>query len=98
MGQIKEYGNFEVVAGCDLLEERVAEFCRKWEIPRNYTDFGEMLENENLDAILIATPNYAHMEPAVKALEGGINVYCENRLSFRLSLVTQPGLHNLPGV
>ncbi len=44
-----------------------------------YSDFREMLDRErgNIDAVIIATPDFAHAEQTVAALNAGLHVYCE---------------------
>jgi len=50
--------------------------------PNVYTDYREMLEKESdLDAVIVATPDWMHAEHANACLEKGINVYCEKMMS-----------------
>jgi predicted dehydrogenase len=47
-----------------------------------YVDYREMLENEEqLDAVLIATPDFCHAEQTIACLEAGRHVYCEAPMS-----------------
>ncbi|MBQ3087949.1 MAG: Gfo/Idh/MocA family oxidoreductase [Clostridia bacterium] len=74
----KELGLTEIVAFCDIIPER-AEMMRDEYFPdaKVYTDYREMIEKENPDAVDIATPNYLHSPMAVFALEHGCHVFCE---------------------
>ncbi len=69
----------EIVALCDIIEERV--LAAKKRLGREdiavYTDFKELIDNEKLDAVDIATPNRFHSIIAVYALEHGLHVFCE---------------------
>ncbi|MDI9433777.1 MAG: Gfo/Idh/MocA family oxidoreductase [Planctomycetota bacterium] len=48
----------------------------------SYVDCREMLDNEkDLDAVLIATPDFCHAEQTVASLEAGLHVYCEAPMS-----------------
>jgi len=50
-----------------------------------YTDYREMLDKEkDLDAVIIATPDFWHAEHAVACLKAGLNVYCEKEMSNTL--------------
>ena len=69
--------NVEVVALCDILEDRAKEQAAAHNIPAVYTDYKDVLEIEGLDAIDICTPNYLHSIIACEALEKGLNVFCE---------------------
>ena len=50
---------------------------------RAYVDHREMLEKERqqLDAVIIATPDFCHAEQAVACLKAGLHVYCEAPMS-----------------
>jgi len=45
-----------------------------------YRDYGRMLEEERLDAVLVATPTATHFEAAAAALERGLHVFVEKPL------------------
>lgn len=72
-----------------------------------FSDYDEMLESVDLDAVIIATPTKLHASMVRSALERGLAVFCEKPLclssndSFELAalaeqrgLVTQVGYHN----
>lgn len=47
-----------------------------------YEDYKQMLETEkNLDAVIIATPDFCHAEQTVACLKAGLHVYCESEMS-----------------
>lgn len=75
---ILECKNVEIVALCDIKPERAeakkAEYSLDCKI---YTDYYDMLANEEIDTVHIATPHYLHAEMAIKALDLGINVFLE---------------------
>ena len=51
-----------------------------------YVDYREMLVNEkDLDAVIIATPDFVHAEHAVACLKAGLHVYCEKEMSNTLA-------------
>lgn len=52
-----------------------------------YVDYKEMLDKEkdNLDAVLIATPDFCHAEQTIACLEAGLHVYCEKEMSNNLA-------------
>ncbi len=70
----------EIVALCDLIPEKCEKAIAANNLPANtpiYTDFREMIEKEELDAVDISTPNNFHSIIAVYALEHGLHVFCE---------------------
>ena len=47
-----------------------------------YADHREMLGAEkDLDAVIIATPDWVHAEQAIACLNAGVHVYCEKEMS-----------------
>ena len=84
-------GTRRVVCGALHPDPAVAlEESRGWPYPiRGYRSYDEMLEEElkipegdRLDYVLIVTPNHVHFDPARKALEAGIPVFCEKPLTL----------------
>ncbi|MHC4761863.1 MAG: Gfo/Idh/MocA family protein [Planctomycetota bacterium] len=50
-----------------------------------YVDYQEMLDKEkDLDAVIIATPDFWHAEHTIACLKAGLHVYCEKEMSNTL--------------
>ncbi len=49
-----------------------------------YTDLRKLLENKDIDAISIATPNHQHSIQAIWAMQAGKDVYCEKPISHNV--------------
>jgi predicted dehydrogenase len=88
---IRLYGKVpgvRLVALCDvdetILEKRVAELAAQGVQVAKYTDVRKLLENKDIDAISIATPNHWHSLMAVWACEAGKDVYCEKPISHNV--------------
>lgn len=92
-------GLIELKAGALSINPEVAEDSGRslfLESERIYTDFKTMLEKEaampadkRLDFITIVTPNFAHFEPAMMALDKGFNVVIEKPITFTLDEAKQ---------
>ncbi len=54
-----------------------------------YTDFRELLEKEDVDAVMIATPDHSHAVITMAAIKRGKHVYCEKPLAYSLDEVRQ---------
>ncbi len=50
-----------------------------------YTDVGEMLANEDLDAVSITLPTHLHKDISIQALESGVHVLCEKPMALNVS-------------
>ena len=77
------------VAVCDIWEysQRYASrYLKKYGYTVNvYEDYQDMLNKEkNLDAAIVATPDWMHAEHANACLESGLHVYCEKEMSNSL--------------
>ena len=59
----------KLAAVCDTSAERAEESAAKWGAESGFTDYREMYEKANLDAVVIATPNYAHRDQAIAAAQ-----------------------------
>jgi predicted dehydrogenase len=74
-------------AVCDIWAEwnrkRVSRILKAYRHEHNtYTDYREMLAAEkDLDAVIIATPDFWHSPQTVACLEAGLHVYCETAMS-----------------
>jgi len=80
-----DYERAELVAVCDVLEEKLEPF-REQGIPV-YTDHLEMLDKVSMDLVVVRTPTHLHVPMASAALERGIHVYGEKPMA-----VTKPEL------
>lgn len=52
-------------------------YADKWCFDKVYTDLDAMASDKDIDAVYIASPNYAHEEQAVKMMQAGKHVLCE---------------------
>ena len=81
MAQQKEY--VDMVAFCDLIPERAEKAAKEYGTPdaKVYTDYHDLLADPTIDAVHVLTPNVAHCEITVAALEAGKHVLCEKPMA-----------------
>lgn len=70
------------LAICGRNRDNARKVAQTWEIPQVYTDYREMLDHADLDAIIIATPNSSHYPISMKALENNLHVLCEKPIAL----------------
>ena len=70
----------ELVALCDMNEEKLNATAKEWGVPYTYTDFEAMIQNQELDAIAITSPSHLHTLQIAQALEQGLHVFSEKPL------------------
>jgi predicted dehydrogenase len=103
LAMIKAHPNVTVEAVCDSTGY-VLDVLNKYTGVRTYSDYGSMLKEVQLDAVLIVTPSRYHADMVRAALEGGLHVFCEKPLCLNAteseelaSLAEQKGLVNQVG-
>jgi len=57
---------------------------KRYSSVKGYTHFEDLLEQEKLDAVVIATPDHIHVPVALAALDRGLDVYCEKPIALTL--------------
>ena len=75
----------EVTAVCNRSQPRLDEIGDKYGIKARYTNYEGLLNDNSVDAVCIATPDYAHYEPAKAALEAGKHILCEKPFTTELA-------------
>ncbi len=80
---IEDVRGAKLVACCDMAAERAQQFADEVGCAP-YADMKEMLADPAIDAVTIATPSGAHMEPAVQAAKAGKHVIVEKPLEITL--------------
>jgi predicted dehydrogenase len=78
---LKRQPDVTIVAAADVSPTSVGAAARAFDIPTVYTDFREMLEKEELDAVVVCTPNKYHAPATIAALESGRHVLCEKPMA-----------------
>ncbi|MDL2233750.1 Gfo/Idh/MocA family oxidoreductase [Ruminococcaceae bacterium OttesenSCG-928-L11] len=73
----------ELVAFCDLIEERAVKASKQYGTPdaKVYTDYKELLADASIDIVHVLTPNVAHCPITVDAFAAGKNVMCEKPMA-----------------
>ena len=88
---LEEKGITKLVAVCDICADRFEETkeinlgktnAKLGDDVKKYTNWKEMLENEDLDMVDICVPTYLHADIAIGALESGHHVLSEKPMSL----------------
>ena len=79
----------EVVAAASRTPDKAKAFCRKWDIPRHYTDYADLLADPEVDAVYVANTHNFHMETVILALEAGKPVLCEKPMAINAAQVVR---------
>ncbi len=71
-----------IVAVADVSQDAVDRAMADYQIQFGYTDYLEMLDKENLDAVAVCTPNKFHAPVTIAALQKGLHVLCEKPMAL----------------
>ncbi|HOQ51737.1 MAG TPA: Gfo/Idh/MocA family oxidoreductase [Candidatus Atribacteria bacterium] len=71
----------ELIAVCDLVEEKARHLAQKYGAKRWYTDIEKLLKDPDIQAVGITTPDFAHREPFVAACQAGKDILVEKPLA-----------------
>lgn len=98
MGHALRQADVRIVAVCEVegtrlakakeeVEKRYAEDTKSgtYKGCATYVDYREMLERDDLDAVVIMTPDHMHVHPALAAAKRKLDIYCEKPLTQNIA-------------
>lgn len=71
----------ELVAVCDKDIDKAKAFSKEFKV-NCYSGVEKMFEAEDIDAVGIATPDFAHLEPLLSAISHSKNILCEKPITI----------------
>jgi predicted dehydrogenase len=77
----QEVPGAEILAIADINEPLAQRVAAKYKIPNVYTDYHDLLQRDDLEAVDICLHNNLHRPAAVAAMEAGKHVYCEKPMA-----------------
>ncbi|MGI5899135.1 MAG: Gfo/Idh/MocA family protein [Christensenellales bacterium] len=72
----------QLVAVCDIIDDRMNKFTDKYGAAKKYCDYKEMLNDPQIDAVSICTPSGMHGEMAINAARAGKHIFCEKPIEI----------------
>jgi predicted dehydrogenase len=82
---LKRHPRAEIVAVCGQNRQRTEQIAQKYGIQHAFTDYGAMIEQAGLHALVISAPDDLHYPIALSALDAGLHVLCEKPLALDLA-------------
>ncbi|MGA7224726.1 MAG: Gfo/Idh/MocA family oxidoreductase [Candidatus Acidiferrales bacterium] len=74
-----------LIAIADVSAERAQQVATEYEIEYSYGSLEAMLENKEIEAVLVATPDRFHAQAVMLAARAGKDILCEKPLALTLS-------------
>ncbi len=84
---IRASAHGELVAVASRSLENAQQYAEKWNIPRAFGSYQELLDSGEVDAVYISLPNHLHAEWSIRALRAGVHVLCEKPFALSLNEV-----------
>ena len=86
--------NVEITAVCDVWQVNLNQAAaaveqRFGKKPRSFTRYGDLLALEDVDAVVIATPDFAHTPIMIDALRAGKDVYVEKPMAIEIDKASE---------
>lgn len=75
----------KLVAIADASHERARQVATELEIDHSYNSLEAMLENKDIEAVLIATPDKFHAQAVTTAVRAGKDILCEKPLALNMA-------------
>ncbi len=84
---LSKLDNVRIKYACDLIEEKALETQKKFpKIENVITDYHIALNDKEVEAVWVLTPNYAHYTVTMDSLKAGKHVLCEKPITINYEL------------
>lgn len=71
-----------IVAVVDPSEENSTNACKELGISKRFSDYNQALQEDSIEAVIVATPTKYHKEVAVAAAKAGKHILCEKPMAM----------------
>ena len=78
---LRDVPGWEIPVVASTNAERAAGFAKQWNIPESTSDIDGVIARDDLDLIVLGTPNHVHKDLAVRCAEAGKHVVCTKPLA-----------------
>ncbi|MBE6931149.1 MAG: Gfo/Idh/MocA family oxidoreductase [Ruminococcaceae bacterium] len=86
MQGIQRLDEAELAAVCDVHQSQLDWFTNLYPVPKEncYTDLDAMLARDDIDGVIVCTPDFSHCDVSVRAMRAGKDVLCEKPMALDL--------------
>ena len=83
MPSLSKVSECEMVAFCDIIEEKAVAAAQKYGVPgaKVCTDYMEIANDPTIDVVHVCTPNRSHSFISIACLKAGKHVMCEKPMA-----------------
>lgn len=72
----------QLIAVCDPFEENLRNACAEYDVKYRYTDYRDVMENPEIDAVIVVTPTQFHHDIVIAAARAKKHVFCEKPMAI----------------
>ena len=86
-GNIAGVAGENIVAMCDVDQQRAAAAYKQFPKAKRFLDFRNLMDkmNKQIDAVVVSTPDHTHAHPSLMAMRMGKHCYCEKPLAHSVA-------------
>lgn len=86
-GDLNQMADENIVALCDVDDRRAADSFKKFPQAKRFKDFRKMFDalSDQIDCVLVGTPDHTHAVAAMAAMKHGKHVFCEKPLAHSVA-------------
>lgn len=82
---VSSLSSVNIVALCDVDDNYLHAAASRFPDAKTYNDYRRMLEQKDIDAVVVSTPDHMHGPITLAAMEAGHDVYCEKPLAHTVA-------------
>lgn len=83
---LKDSKNARIKYACDIVEQKATDAVKNFGAEQAITDYHIALNDPEVEAVFVLTPNYAHYTITMDALKAGKHVFCEKPITVNYAL------------
>ncbi|WP_276358203.1 Gfo/Idh/MocA family protein [Cohnella caldifontis] len=80
-----EHPDAKIAAVCDLDRSKAEEKAKEWGADKVYTDYAEVLKDDEIDAVELLVPHHLHCKMTIQACEAGKHVSLQKPMALTLA-------------
>lgn len=86
---IKNFPEVEVVAIADVYADKIQEWAKELGISQVYSDYKQILNNKEIDAVIICSSTDTHSQITIEAAQAGKHIFCEKPIDYDVERIHQ---------
>lgn len=86
---VKNFANVEVKAVADIYADNVKEWAAGLGIQHIYSDYKQIIEDKEIDAVIICSSTDTHSQITIEAAQAGKHIFCEKPIDYDIERIRQ---------